>query len=789
MKKFLSAIVFTLFVVFACNTADVSAATIGSGTEADPYISINHKTVELGETWSVKNFAYLSYYDTVTAVSSLNPGVVLADNKNISSVAKGSTALVIDYTEDYSWDNEEPVYYRSIYYVTVRDYYDGTYGKTMENPYIKKVYTTVSVNQTINLLAVMQENGDYVYDPYTWQYVSPTPVAVAGTETSSLFFALDPTTYNVTGIKGGKDYVYYLYGYVLSDGTVEWYWAVIEITVDDTGSLENPAYSSITPYSQELVKTQVTTISPVYSMIPDPYNGVLMPAVPVSWESSDTSVAVVDQAGNVTAVGAGSAKIRHIYGYVLSNGTAYFYYTDTYLTVTAFMLSSDQCVMVTSDLTSFVYNGQIQAPEIALAYDLGGGNVYPMTYGVDYTYELESADYINVGMKRIIVKGIGYFDGYQVVKYPILPNVTKTSMAVKVASPYSNEATVTWKKVKGASGYYVYRQDPGADYAFVANITDGDYQVFHDKGLKSGSTYSYMILPYVEDEFYKESVKGDRYTKPQNSNTGYYWGYDPRYTDSTGYYSDMSSKFYTWYNYSAIKGICNYGYTAKAGSIGSGEVTQTDKDLNTPIYTGDATMDYMAYLINKDQIKITDKMTDKERVKAIYYWMSKNTTFTKDVKDYNYLSKQKKYIDYTSEDFQKKAEAFEKKVQAAIKKGEALCVGSNWIWSGRTPVALGYRQGSCSYLTPMFNVLCNQAGIEAYIVYEFLTPSYGGADHNFTFAKIGDTFYWFDVPLAARHKNSASKHYMKDSTYFAKSHKFSAVDYDLKGYTYVKLAK
>ena len=59
MKKFLSAIVFTLFVVFACNTADVSAATIGSGTKADPYISIDHKTVELGETWSVKNFAYL----------------------------------------------------------------------------------------------------------------------------------------------------------------------------------------------------------------------------------------------------------------------------------------------------------------------------------------------------------------------------------------------------------------------------------------------------------------------------------------------------------------------------------------------------------------------------------------------------------------------------------------------------------------------------------------------------------------------------------------------------------
>lgn len=411
--------------------------------------------------------------------------------------------------------------------------------------------------------------------------------------------------------------------------------------------------------------------------------------------------------------------------------------------------------------TLYYYDGKEKTPAVVVNDIDESGNDITLTENVDYTIEYEQ----NIeGVGRVIIRGIGSYTGYQVLKFGIVPKRIK---GLKVKSPFIMEATVTWDKVDHADGFYVYRKKQGGKYKYIANITDGNYQVFHDKSsdLKNGKKYIYRIVPYVADPFSDENVSGEEeYEQPSYKSF--------RYEDNSNFYKSSNTEYYESYNYSCIKGKCDSSFESNQYSSASGRVTKTETKKLYAIYTGDAQIDYMASMINKKVIK--NRMSADARVEAVYNWMVKNCTFTKDVKDFSKLNKMKCYFRYDTSKNKKKCNAFEKKVQKKIYKGQALCIGTNWHDADRSIIALAYHMGSCSYLTPMFNVLCNAAGIEAYIVDgNYVNKDGSKAYHNWSFARIGSKYYWYDVPVACRHKEAKSAWYKKGTKYWKTCHEWN----------------
>lgn len=79
---------------------------------------------------------------------------------------------------------------------------------------------------------------------------------------------------------------------------------------------------------------------------------------------------------------------------------------------------------------------------------------------------------------------------------------TKVPGTVKILS-VKNKATkavITWKKVSGATGYQIYRCEPGGKYKKIRTTKSVSYT---DKGVEAGNTYSYKVRAY-------RIVKGER---------------------------------------------------------------------------------------------------------------------------------------------------------------------------------------------------------------------------------------------------------------------------------------
>jgi hypothetical protein len=205
----------------------------------------------------------------------------------------------------------------------------------------------------------------------------------------------------------------------------------------------------------------------------------------------------------------------------------------------------------------------------------------------------------------------------------------------------------------------------------------------------------------------------------------------------------------------------------------SGKVTKSTNGKQYAIYTQDADIDYMAYLINKKIVN--GSMSTDSRVRAIYNWMVKNCTFTKDVKDESQLSKFKCYFNYNKKANHKKALAYEAKLQQQIYKGSALSNGTSWCDSERARTALAYRKGSCSFLTPMFNILCGAAGVESYRVDgDYINSDKSRMYHNWSLVNISGTYYWYDVPVACKNKNIKQVWYKKGTKYWKTCHSWES---------------
>ncbi|MGN0399823.1 MAG: transglutaminase domain-containing protein [Blautia sp.] len=127
-----------------------------------------------------------------------------------------------------------------------------------------------------------------------------------------------------------------------------------------------------------------------------------------------------------------------------------------------------------------------------LTNDQGAVTAYSNTgleAGKTYTYRMR-AFAICDGKK---VYGV-YSDEIAVIVMPEVP-------VLKVSSPKSGRAALTWNEIQGSSGYQIWRaQKEEGPYSIVKSITDGKVTSYTNSGLESGKTYYYKVRAYIELE-------------------------------------------------------------------------------------------------------------------------------------------------------------------------------------------------------------------------------------------------------------------------------------------------
>ena len=57
-------------------------------------------------------------------------------------------------------------------------------------------------------------------------------------------------------------------------------------------------------------------------------------------------------------------------------------------------------------------------------------------------------------------------------------------------------ASLSWEKVKGVSGYYLYRSEGGKSKKRIASLS-ASQNAYTDSKLKTGTKYTYTLVPYV----------------------------------------------------------------------------------------------------------------------------------------------------------------------------------------------------------------------------------------------------------------------------------------------------
>ena len=168
-------------------------------------------------------------------------------------------------------------------------------------------------------------------------------------------------------------------------------------------------------------------------------------------------------------------------------------------------------------------------------------------------------------------------------------------------------------------------------------------------------------------------------------------------------------------------------------------VSKDAGSAGVPILTGDPEVDYMAEQICK-AAKIKDSLSDDEKVRLIYHWMTVNQKHV----HYYEGGSFKKYYKLASS--KKKIKAYRKKTDKLFEQGELVYNYNNELI--RREWCMERRIGVCTDNAAIFQILCNHVGIEAGICSGYYLNRNGTKPpHSWNYAVIGGVTYYYDVDV------------------------------------------
>ncbi len=168
-------------------------------------------------------------------------------------------------------------------------------------------------------------------------------------------------------------------------------------------------------------------------------------------------------------------------------------------------------------------------------------------------------------------------------------------------------------------------------------------------------------------------------------------------------------------------------------------VSKAASDEGVPILTGDMEVDYMAEQIIKDA-KIKDSMSDDEKVRLIYHWMTVNQ------KHVHYYANGSYQTYYKLASSKKKIKSYRKKTDKLYQQGELDY--SNDYDMIRRKWCMERRIGVCTDHAVIFKILCNHVGIKAGVCSGYYLNRNGTKPaHSWNYAVVGGVTYYYDVDV------------------------------------------
>lgn len=168
-------------------------------------------------------------------------------------------------------------------------------------------------------------------------------------------------------------------------------------------------------------------------------------------------------------------------------------------------------------------------------------------------------------------------------------------------------------------------------------------------------------------------------------------------------------------------------------------VSQSTGMPAVPILTGDPEVDYMAEQICKNA-KIKDSLSDDEKVRLIYHWMTVHQKHTHYYEGGSY----KTYYNLSSS--AKKIKSYRKKTDKLSEQGELIY---NYDYDMiRRKWCMERRIGVCTDHAVIFKILCNHVGIEAGVCSGYYLNRNGSKPpHSWNYAVINGVTWYYDVDV------------------------------------------
>lgn len=116
------------------------------------------------------------------------------------------------------------------------------------------------------------------------------------------------------------------------------------------------------------------------------------------------------------------------------------------------------------------------------------------TLKLNKDYKVSYSNNKNIGTAKILIKGIGEYEGEKTVTFNIIPpKVTNLKSSKKTY----NSITLSWDKIDNVTGYKVYRYDVKTEsYKLIKTISDASTTSYTNSKLTSATKYLYKVRSY-----------------------------------------------------------------------------------------------------------------------------------------------------------------------------------------------------------------------------------------------------------------------------------------------------
>lgn len=147
---------------------------------------------------------------------------------------------------------------------------------------------------------------------------------------------------------------------------------------------------------------------------------------------------------------------------------------------------------------SYTYNGKAKRPSVVIKSNRGVLK--------ESNYTIQYKNNVNPGMASVIITGKGRYTG-----------TIKKRFAIRLATPKvsarstSNGIRISWNKISGADGYYVYRKSGKENWEIIEQTKSAKRLYYIDKKAKSGKNYRYTVRAYKGTK--KSKFKATKYIK------------------------------------------------------------------------------------------------------------------------------------------------------------------------------------------------------------------------------------------------------------------------------------